>query len=222
MNTEARHVMFVVGLLLATVSAEAQFGDLLKAIPGSRTNDRQEQVERPVTDADAACPKCGGTGSISRGFKSKKCKACGGSGIVQKQAAAAPADATLPTDASTRAGRVRNNDAVGGTEEVVTLDDITVDELKTYLVKKKGYLLLDVREPNEFASGHIEGAVNIPVGQIARRIGSVCSNKDRNIYVYCQSGKRSRKAAQQLSNMGYTMVHNILHGLNAWNGRLVR
>ena len=216
MDARSRQVMLMVGLLLATVSAEAQFGDFLKTIPGSRTSGRQEQVERPAADADAACPKCGGTGSISRGFKSKKCKACGGTGVARKQAAAAPADvapadATPSADVSTRArrGRVQKNDAV-------------VDELKTFLVENTNCLLLDVREPDEFASGHIKGAVNIPVGQVARRIGSVCPDKARDIYVYCQSGKRSRMAAQQLSDMDYTMVHNVLRGLNAWNGRLVR
>ena len=229
MDARSRQVMLMVGLLLATVSAEAQFGDFLKTIPGSRTSGRQEQVERPAADADAACPKCGGTGSISRGFKSKKCKACGGTGVARKQAAAAPADvapadATPSADVSTRArrGRVQKNDAVAGTEEVVIFDDITVDELKTFLVENTNCLLLDVREPDEFASGHIKGAVNIPVGQVARRIGSVCPDKARDIYVYCQSGKRSRMAAQQLSDMDYTMVHNVLRGLNAWNGRLVR
>ena len=119
-------------------------------------------------------------------------------------------------------------DRVSELEDSVDPDDVAfavdaeIDDFKVAMSENKDCLVIDVREPDEFASGHIKGAINIPVGQIANRIGSVCKDKDRDIYIYCQSGKRSRTAANKLVKRGYTMVHNVVDGLNAWNGPLVK
>ena len=77
-----------------------------------------------------------------------------------------------------------------------------------------GALLLDVRTPGEFASGHIDGAVNIPVQDLANRLGEI-KDKQRDIVVYCRSGGRSAQAKQVLSANGYTAVHD-LGGMGRW------
>ncbi len=72
----------------------------------------------------------------------------------------------------------------------------------------EGALLLDVRSTGEFASGHIDGAVNIPVDQLARRIGDVGA-KERPVVVYCRSGARSGQAAGILRGAGFARVEDL-------------
>ncbi|HEY8528511.1 MAG TPA: rhodanese-like domain-containing protein [Paenibacillaceae bacterium] len=83
-----------------------------------------------------------------------------------------------------------------------------------------GRMLIDVREPHEFARGHIRGAVNIPLSQFARRIGEIPT--DRKIFLYCQSGMRSRRAARMLSKRGCREIIHLNGGLSAWHGETVQ
>ena len=69
-------------------------------------------------------------------------------------------------------------------------------------------VLLDVREPSEYASGHIPGSRNYPVGSIAKSCSDF-PDKDAPIYVYCQSGVRSSAAAKTLRNAGFTNVTDL-------------
>jgi phage shock protein E len=68
---------------------------------------------------------------------------------------------------------------------------------------------IDVRSVGEYASGHVEGAVNIPYEEIAARIAEVTGNKDDVIYVYCRSGRRSGIAKSVLEEAGFTNVVNL-------------
>ncbi|MFO0668579.1 MAG: rhodanese-like domain-containing protein [Polyangiaceae bacterium] len=74
---------------------------------------------------------------------------------------------------------------------------------------KSGALLLDVRTEGEFASGHLEGAKNIPVGALSGRLSEVGSDKTRPIVVYCASGMRSATATSMLKRAGYASVHDL-------------
>jgi rhodanese-related sulfurtransferase len=73
---------------------------------------------------------------------------------------------------------------------------------------ESGARLVDVRTPQEFAAGHIPGAVNIPVQELERRMSEL-EPKDEPIVVYCQSGSRSSYAARMLGNAGYSSVHDL-------------
>lgn len=75
------------------------------------------------------------------------------------------------------------------------------------------YQLIDVRTAEEFASGHIAGAVNIPVQELGGRLGEV--SKDQPVVLYCRSGNRSGQAATLLERAGYTGIYD-LGGLTAW------
>ena len=86
--------------------------------------------------------------------------------------------------------------------------------------RTSGAVLLDVRTPEEYRSGHIPGSKNIPL-QTIDRVGAVAENKDTALYVYCQSGARSRQAAGMLKQMGYTNVNNI-GGIAAYAGKVER
>ncbi|MBP3646542.1 MAG: rhodanese-like domain-containing protein [Clostridia bacterium] len=83
-----------------------------------------------------------------------------------------------------------------------------------------GAVLIDVRTPEEYRSGHIPGSRNLPL-QTIDRAGAVAENRDTALYVYCQSGARSRQAAGLLRQMGYTNVNNI-GGIAAYEGKVER
>lgn len=95
-------------------------------------------------------------------------------------------------------------------------------EAKYRIENETGYILLDVRRPNEFNSGHIPDAINIP----NETIGTTASipelpKKDQRIYVYCRSGARSKQASGKLAAMGYTNIVEM-GGINTWPGNLVK
>jgi len=72
---------------------------------------------------------------------------------------------------------------------------------------RRGALIIDVRTPGEFASGHIKGAVNIPVDQLSKNLQKL-QDKNRPIITCCASGMRSASARGILSSKGYTQVYN--------------
>lgn len=78
------------------------------------------------------------------------------------------------------------------------------------------YLLLDVREPEEYQARHIDDALLIPVGQLASRIDEIDEYKDATVLVYCRSGNRSVTAANILIDNGFKNVHNLSTGINGW------
>ena len=86
--------------------------------------------------------------------------------------------------------------------------------------RTSGAVLLDVRTPEEYRSGHIPGSRNIPL-QTIDRVSTIVENKDMTLYIYCQSGARSRQAAGMLKQMGYTNVNNI-GGIAAYAGKVER
>lgn len=73
---------------------------------------------------------------------------------------------------------------------------------------KAGACLLDVRSPAEFAAGHVAGALNIPVGEVARRAAEV-GPTDRPVVLYCASGTRSAIARRALRAAGYKQAYNL-------------
>ncbi|MBT8047660.1 MAG: rhodanese-like domain-containing protein [Xanthomonadales bacterium] len=70
-------------------------------------------------------------------------------------------------------------------------------------------LWIDVRTADEYVSGHVDGAVNIPYTEITSRIGEVAEDKEAPIYVYCRSGRRSGIALESLQQAGFTNVVNV-------------
>ncbi len=70
-------------------------------------------------------------------------------------------------------------------------------------------LVIDVRSSDEFATDHVKGAVNLPLEQIQRRIGSIEPDHSRPILVHCLSGTRSAMACRILRGLGYSDVHNL-------------
>lgn len=73
----------------------------------------------------------------------------------------------------------------------------------------EGAQLVDVRSPSEYASGHLEGAVNIPVQELPARVGELGRDKSRAIVLYCRSGSRSAHAKRLLEQAGFAKVANL-------------
>ena len=96
-----------------------------------------------------------------------------------------------------------------------TYEQITPAEAKEIMESEEGYVILDVRTPKEFAEGHIEGAILIPDYEIVEKAEKVLTNKDQLILVYCRSGRRSKKAANELAALGYTNIKEF-GGINDW------
>lgn len=71
-----------------------------------------------------------------------------------------------------------------------------------------GARLVDVRTPEEFAERHLPGAINIPVQELARRMGEL-EPRDRPLVLYCRSGSRSARAAKLLGDAGFGAVHDL-------------
>ena len=74
---------------------------------------------------------------------------------------------------------------------------------------KRSYMIVDVRTPNEFASGNVKGSVNIPLGVISGADDQLPKDKNETIFVYCLSGARSGSARGILKKKGYTNVLNL-------------
>lgn len=93
---------------------------------------------------------------------------------------------------------------------------ISADEAKEMMDTQSDYLILDVREADEYQSGHIPGAVLFPVGSIdASSAEQIIPSKDTLLLVYCRSGNRSKTAASALAGLGYTQVYEF-GGINDW------
>jgi len=96
--------------------------------------------------------------------------------------------------------------------------DISNAELKDFVAK--GARLIDVRTAGEFTGGHIEGAGNVPVGDVTSKSGSW--DEKTPIVVYCQTGARSLNAFQYLRTHGFEHVYNLPGGVSGWDGALVQ
>ena len=108
-----------------------------------------------------------------------------------------------------------------GEKQVAEYTSITMEEAKEIFQEKGDYLIVDVRRADEFAGGHIPGAINIANEDIGSAEPAELADKNQVIYVYCRSGNRSKQAAAKLAAMGYI---NIIEcgGILDWTGEVER
>lgn len=91
-------------------------------------------------------------------------------------------------------------------------DEVSVQQAAE--LRDQGAFLLDVREPEEWAAGHIPGATLIPLGELQSRLAEV--PRDQTVVVYCRSGNRSVAGRQILKDGGFTNVASMSGGIQAW------
>lgn len=103
----------------------------------------------------------------------------------------------------------------GGASEEKGYQQISQEEAKE-MMDSQEVLILDVREQDEYDSGHIPGAVLLPVGSITEESAAeVIPEKDATVLVYCRSGNRSKTAAKALAELGYTGIYEF-GGISTW------
>lgn len=110
---------------------------------------------------------------------------------------------------------LRKADPTETKEETSHPHTVTLEELQQKIDGNEKITILDVREPAEYAFGHIPGAKSIPLGELEKRFEEL--EKDEDVHIVCRSGRRSDVAAQQLAEKGYT-TKNVLGGMKEWQG----
>ena len=104
--------------------------------------------------------------------------------------------------------------------EEITYRQVNMDEAITMMEEGSGYIILDVRTPEEFAEKHIPGAINVANETIGTDEIPELPDKDQLILVYCRSGNRSKQASEKLVALGYTNIVEF-GGINDWPGEIV-
>ena len=95
-----------------------------------------------------------------------------------------------------------------------SVPEISVQELKGKIDRKDKFILVDVREPKEYAIAKISGSTLIPLGSLSDRLGEL--DKSAKLIVHCKAGGRSAKAVRLLREKGYDAV-NVAGGIDAWS-----
>ena len=101
-----------------------------------------------------------------------------------------------------------------------TYTQISQDEAKLMMQDDDGHVIVDVRRADEYAEGHIPGAILIPNEEIGTEEPEELPDKNQIILVYCRSGRRSKEASQKLADMGYVNVYEF-GGIIDWTGDIV-
>ena len=102
--------------------------------------------------------------------------------------------------------------------------ELKADELDEMIEDHTDVLIVDVREPQEFAQGHIPGALNVPRGTLEgaadqgykHRVQTLCDAQTRDVVLYCATGGRSAMAAKTLQEMGFTRATSLAGGIEMW------
>lgn len=91
---------------------------------------------------------------------------------------------------------------------------ISPERAREIISRDTGWILLDVREPSEYAGGHLAGSVHIPLFQTAKRAGEL--DREKTLLVYCRCGNRSKLASRILAAKGFSDVYNVEGGILGW------
>jgi adenylyltransferase/sulfurtransferase len=102
-------------------------------------------------------------------------------------------------------------------EAAPSLAEISAVGLHALRERGEPHLLLDVREPAEWETAHIEGATLVPLRELPARLPELAEWKDRHVIAQCHSGVRSARACEFLREAGFTRVENLVGGIDAWS-----
>jgi len=98
----------------------------------------------------------------------------------------------------------------------VAIKSVTIQDVKGAMDKKEKAIYLDVRDPNEYAAGHLPEAINISRGTLEFNVWDKIADKNAKIYVYCRTGARCALATKALNDMGYKNAVATDTGYEAW------
>ncbi|QDU78998.1 putative adenylyltransferase/sulfurtransferase MoeZ [Polystyrenella longa] len=94
--------------------------------------------------------------------------------------------------------------------------EMSCEQVKAKLDNNDDFLLLDVREEDEYQTVHVEGATLVPMSQIQDRVGELDPQKDSEVVVYCHHGGRSMKVMLWLRKQGFSKAINMSGGIDEW------
>ena len=106
------------------------------------------------------------------------------------------------------------------TQSEAVSKDISIDESKKLINDGEVTLILDVRNEDEFAEGHLKNAIQIPVKELKENLSDIEKFKDELVLVYCRSGKRSAEAVDILKENGFKNLVHMKDGLSKWDGEV--
>ena len=107
--------------------------------------------------------------------------------------------------------------AVAHAADIPKIDQASL--LKRIEKKDASLVILDVRTPEEFAAGHVPGAINIPYTHLPSRISEVADAADKDIVVYCEVGVRAEQGAERLRENGFTKLLHLDGDMQAWQAQ---
>ena len=96
----------------------------------------------------------------------------------------------------------------------INYGDITVEEAKSLIESNVSLIILDVRTPEEYDSGHIKEAILIPISELEGRLDEL--SKEEELLIYCRTGNRSTNSVNILKANGYTKIFHMNNGITAW------
>lgn len=98
------------------------------------------------------------------------------------------------------------------------IHEVTTGDVQSRLENpERDWLLVDVRENDEFRAGHLPRALGVGRGILEYHIADIAPDTEQEIVLYCRGGMRSALAADSLQEMGYTNVHSMIGGYRAWH-----
>ena len=133
--------------------------------------------------------------------------ACGNSGAAKTETTAAVTEMA----GETKAAEAKAEETTAAAEAKAEIKEMKGDAIKKIVEDKKekeNYMIVDVRSPEEYAAGHINFAINMPIDTFKDNVSRIEDWKDKDVIVYCNSGKKSGEAADILVSNGFTKVYN--------------
>ncbi len=113
-----------------------------------------------------------------------------------------------------------NSESSSETQSESVSKDISIDESKKLINDGEVTLILDVRNEDEFAEGHLKNAIQIPVKELKENLSDIEKFKDELVLVYCRSGKRSAEAVDILKENGFKNLVHMKDGISKWDGEV--
>ena len=129
-------------------------------------------------------------------------------------------NSTEKKDANTETASQSSSNSSSETSSQSVSKDISIEESKKLINEGNVNLILDVRNEDEFAKGHLKNAIQIPVKELKENLSDIEKFKDDLVLVYCRSGKRSAEAVDILKENGFKNLVHMKDGISKWDGEV--
>ena len=129
-------------------------------------------------------------------------------------------NSTEKKNANTETASQSSSNSSSETSSQSVSKDISIEESKKLINEGNVNLILDVRNEDEFAKGHLKNAIQIPVKELKENLSDIEKCKDELVLVYCRSGKRSAEAVDILKENGFKNLVHMKDGISKWDGEV--